>query len=355
MADNTAQTATSNFTLEDEDIYLRIISIPGFWLTLAVIGFALSAVTVISNGILILVIYKNPQRSFRSPPNFLIANLSASEFLLGIFVVYLVALRDLFRYFRVAVPYVGVFRNAIYIVLSATLLVGSTTIVALSITCYVAVNKPMMYKTRLTAERMKILISFIWIAALLISLFPATELPERMYSLVYLHTHVSLPAILLLVVYINVFRAHSRRTQEVYRSLKDSSGIRRRQIAARERSMLVVVVTIIALFFITYIPQYITHHLSHFCKGCRDSIAFHQIDIISSRFLFLSSAIDPFMYAWRIKKYRQALKNCLKNLFIIGGSRSMSRSTGRTLFAGKKFKDSDNYFPSPIHWRLGEH
>ena len=94
MADNTVQFTTTNST-QEEDVYLRIINIPGFWLTLAVIGFAMSAIIVISNSVLLLVIYKNPCRSFRSPPNILIANLSASEFLLGNFVVYLVALRDL--------------------------------------------------------------------------------------------------------------------------------------------------------------------------------------------------------------------------------------------------------------------
>ena len=354
MADNTVQFTTTNST-QEEDVYLRIINIPGFWLTLAVVGFAMSAVIVISNSVLLLVIYKNPCRSFHSPPNILIANLSASEFLLGIFVVYLVALRDLFRYLRVAVPYVGVFKNAIYVVLSATLFVGSSTIVALSMTCFVAINKPMVYKTRITEERMKILIGFIWIAAVLISFLPATELPERIYCLVYLHTHVSLPAILLLFVYIYVFRTLSRRTQEVCRSFKNSSGMQRRQTLARERNMLVAVVTILALFFITYIPQYTTLHLLYFCKSCTDSSTFHQIDIISSRFLFLSSAIDPFIYAWRIKKYRRALKNCWKNLMVIEGSRNISRPTGRTLFARINFTHSNSYFSSPVRSRTLEH
>lgn len=210
----------------------------------------------------------------------------------------------------------------------------------------------MVYKTRITEERMKILIGFIWTAAVLISFLPATELPERIYCLVYLHTHVSLPAILLLFAYIYVFRALSRRTQEVCRSFKNSSGMQRRQTLARERNMLVAVVTILALFFITYIPQYTTLHLSYFCKNCTDSATFHQIDIISSRFLFLSSAIDPFIYAWRIKKYRRALKNYP---IMIEGSRNISRPTGRTLFARINFTHSNSYFSSPVQSRTLEH
>ena len=52
-----------------------------------------------------VVVISDPCRSFRSPPSLHIVNLSASKFFLGTFFVYiyLVALRDLFRYLRVAV------------------------------------------------------------------------------------------------------------------------------------------------------------------------------------------------------------------------------------------------------------
>lgn len=302
-----------NSTVEDHDFYLRIINVPEFWLVLAVVGFAMSAVTVVSNAVLLFTIYKNPRQSFRTPPNFLIANLSSSEFLLGILVVFLVALRDVFRYLRLPVPYVEELKVFIYIVVSITLFVSSATIIAMSLTCYVAINNPMVYKTRITTRRIKILIALIWIVALLISFLPATNLPEKTYTLIYFHTHVSLPAILLTVTYVNVFRALSRRTHEARRSFKDTAMGRRHNFT-RERKMVKTIITVLALFYITYIPQYITLHLLYFCEGCQESVTFHKIDVILSRFLFLSSAIDPFIYAWRIPKYRRALRDCWKML-----------------------------------------
>lgn len=302
-----------NSTSEDYDFYLQIINVPEFWLGLALAGFALSAVIVVSNAILLFTIYKDPRQSFRTAPSFLIANLSASEFLLGILVVFLVALRDVFRYFGLPMPYAGLFKAVIYIVVSTTLFVCSATIIAMSLTCYVAINNPMVYKTRITTRRIKIAIVLIWIIALLMSFLPATNLHEKTYTLIYLHTHVSLPAILLTVTYIHVFRALSRRTQEARLSFKDSA-IRMRHALARERNMAITIITVLALFFITYIPQYTTLHLLYFCETCQRSVTFHKIDVVLSRLVFISSAIDPFIYAWKVPKYRRALRDCWKLL-----------------------------------------
>lgn len=65
------------------DVYLQIINEPEYWLTLAVVGFALSAVTVVANSILLATIWHDPLRSLRTPPCLLIANLSLADCLWG--------------------------------------------------------------------------------------------------------------------------------------------------------------------------------------------------------------------------------------------------------------------------------
>ena len=88
-----------------------------------------------------------------------------------------------------------------------------------------------------------------------------------------------------------------------------------RRALERERRMAVTIMIILVFFFLTYLPQYITIHLAYFCDSCEiseDSITFHKIDVVASRFLFLNSALNPFIYAWRMPKYRRALDACLK-------------------------------------------
>lgn len=298
------------------DIYIRIIDEPVFWLVLAVVGFALSAVITVANFIVIATIYRDPQKSLRTPPCLLIANLGSSDFLVGLCVVSLVAFRDVYRSLLQQVPLplsVGIF---VSYVLCTTLFVSSATMVALSLTCFVAINSPMEYKTKITKKRIYIFIVVIWVISALICFLPATKVPEQTYLLIYIHTHISVPALFLMVIYAKGFRALARRRRELHFNGHASDENNKRALE-RERNMAVTVFIILAIFYITYLPQFIMIHVARYCNSCEisdDSITFHKIDVISSRFVFLNSALNPFVYAWRMPKYRRALESCWKAL-----------------------------------------
>ena len=116
---------------------------------------------------------------------------------------------------------------------------------------------------------------------------------------------------LLTLIYVSVFRALARRSRDL--QLSGSKSISdNKHVLERQRKMTLTVIIILGLFFMTYMPQYITVHLLHFCKSCQESINFHKVDVAASRLLCLSSAMNPFVYAWRVPKYRSAFFECLK-------------------------------------------
>ena len=267
------------------DFYLRIINEPVYWLSLAVVGFALSAVTVVGNFILLATTWNDPHKSLRTPPCLLIANLSLADFLVGLCVVPLVAFRDVYRSFQQLVPLplsVGIMASY---VLCATLFVSSATIVAMSITCFVAINNPMQYKIKITKKRVYRLIAVIWITSLLICCVPLTNIPEKTYLLIYIHTHISLPALLLMVIYAKGFRALARRRRELLQNTHASDENNKRAFE-RERNMAVTVTILLVVFYTTYLPQFIMIHLANFCSPCEigeDSTTFHKVDVVASR------------------------------------------------------------------------
>ena len=303
----------SNTSDPSLDFYLTIIDDRAYWLTLAVIGFVFAFVIIVGNSLLLFVTFKDPRKSLRLlPPVLLITNLSASDLLLGLLNVFLVALRDVYRSRLVHMPFVGVFKAIMYTVLCTTLFVSSYSIIALSITCYVAISKPVEYKSIITRRRLKIYIALLWLVSIAMCGIPVTNIPERTYTLIYLHTHASLPAILLTVIYVKVFQTLVRRTRELQHGRYDSIAS---YALRRERRMAITIIIVLALFYITYMPQYVTLHLLYFCKSCQQSITFHKIDVALSRFLFINSAINPFIYAWRIPNYRRALYDSWKSFF----------------------------------------
>lgn len=298
------------------DIYVRLIDDPVFWLVLAIVGFALSTVITVANFIVMVTIYRDPQKSLRTPPCLLVANLASSDFLVGLCVVSLVAFRDVYRSLLQQVPLpvsVGMF---VSYVLCTTLFVSSATMVALSVTCFVAINSPMQYKRKITKKRACLFAIVIWIISALICFLPATKIPEQTYLLIYIHTHISVPALFLMVIYAKGFRALARRRRELQLNDHASDDSNKRALE-RERNMAVTVIIILTIFYITYLPQFIMIHVARYCSPCEiseDSTTFHKVDVITSRFVFVNSALNPFVYAWRMPKYRRALNSCLKAL-----------------------------------------
>jgi len=319
-----SEMATHNSSDPNYDFYLTIIDDKAYWLCLAVVGFILAIVIIVGNSILLFTTYRDPGRTLRTPPSFLITNLSASDLLLGLFNVVLVALRDVYRSRLEHMPHAMAFKAIMYTVFTSTIFASGYSIIAMALTCYVAINKPMEYKTIITKRRVKIFIAVLWVISLATCVLPVTNVSEKTYTLIYLHTHASLPAILLTVIYVNVFRALARRTRELelggYNSIASNS-------LERKRNMAVTIIIILSLFFISYMPQYITLHLLYFCESCQSSITFHKIDVALSRFLYINSAINPFVYAWRVPKYRRAFSDCLQILFCRARTRSHGTSS----------------------------
>lgn len=352
--------ALQNASDPNYDFYLSIIQDSTFWLALAISGFIVASVIVTVNSFLLFTIYKDPRRTLRSPPSFLIANLGVADLLFGLFTVFLVASRDVYRFNKVHMPYVTIFKAIMYTVLSATLFVSSYTMIAMSAACYVAINKPMDYKSIITKGRVKVFILILWIISLSACVLPATSISEKTYTMIYVHTHASLPAMLLTVIYVNVFRSLAKRKRELEVNGM-VSAINNAYLIERERKMSVTIIIILTMFYVSYMPQYITLHLLHFCSTCQQSITFHKIDVVFSRFLFINSAVNPFIYAWKIPRYRRAFTDCIKILLrkprqTIRDRSFSSRKAGQSLkeqsikdveltqYLGKMDKDHNNPF-----------
>ena len=272
-------------------------------LSSAVIMFTVASVTIIGNLLLLLTIRRNHRRLFRTPSTFLIANLGVSDLLAGLLVGNLVVVRDFHRYMQQEVP--DIIRVLIEVSEGLTLFISGCTIIALSADRYITVSDPMGYRSRVTKKRVKVFIILIWISSSLLCPLPLTGIDKKIYSIVYLHTHATVPILLLTAICLKIFRALKLHRREM-ETLQDSPMNRRRQMA-RERKMSHTVYIILTLFYLTLIPAYITIHIGCWYKGSDLYLrsVFRLADFFSTRLLFLNSAIDPYIYAWRIPKYRQ--------------------------------------------------
>ena len=292
---------------------------PVFFLSLAVVSSTLAILTIAGSLPLLLTIFKARHlrylrhlRLLPEVPSFmLVANLCVSDMMVGLVAFILVIVKDIYCYQNLPVP--EKMDAIIRCVLGLSFFASIGTIIALSYGRYIAAQNPFKYKCIVTKTRIKIVIAVIWTASLTLCFIPLANIPEKIYDIFYAYTYSLLPAVLLTVIYIKVFRALGERKREL-REAGITSAMRGKKIS-RERKMVVAFVMVLVLFYLTVLPDFITVHLRYFYEDFAQSLIFKKLEIIFSRLRFLNFVANPFLYAWRRPKYRKAFQACFANVF----------------------------------------
>lgn len=281
-----------------------------FLLSVTIIDFILATLTISGNLLLLTTILFDPLRCLRTPTTYFIANLAFSDLLIGLLIGYGRAVVEYFQYVDEAEPrWIAIVIN---IGGGATLISGIWTVIALALDRYLAVTDPLHYSERVTAHRVVLYISLSWpLAMALPAPYPFAEQSWPIFLLTFSHTHFTVPVLLLLAVYFRIFRSLSRRRSELLRLTTSISTMTLRHTLERERKMAITSLMILILFCTSFLPFYVKIQLLSFCK-CLESKPYRKFAFVAHIFLYISSLMDPFMYAWRVPKFRRSLRECFK-------------------------------------------
>lgn len=285
-------------------------NLSSFLLSLTITDFILATLTICGNLLLLITILFDPLRCLRTPTTYFIANLAFSDLLIGLLIGYGNAVDEYLQYADEGEP------RWIAIVINngggATLVSGIWTVIALALDRYVAVTDPLHYSERVTTRRVVLYILLSWLLAMVLPvpyLFAGQFWP--IVLLFFSHTHFTIPVFLLLVVYFRIFRSLSRRRLGLLRLTASISTMTLRHTLESEKKMTSTSLVILILFCASFLPFYVKIQIINFCK-CLDSKTYITFSFVVHIFLYLSSLIDPFMYAWRVPKFRRSLRECFK-------------------------------------------
>ena len=302
-----------------------------YFISQIILSIMFATPAVLFNVVLLISIYRDPGRNQlnQSPVTFLVVNLSVCDLLIGVLpgfgsLYYDIALfkrrsREDLAGVRILLSFVGVVAN----------IVSSCTIAAMSLDRFFAVSSPFQYRVRVTKAKIKVFLAVCWVYA---SLFSCLSLgvSRTVFVLLYCHLHASLPLIILPVVYWKTYsalRSHNNRVG----SLADEREAMNIAHRNRERKMISAFLLVLVLFYVTFLPQFIAQNMlvvqpSLYLKA--ESFLFFLYT--SNKFVLVNSSFNPFVYAWRIPKYRRAFKEVFRGC----GFRNRSTDTeagGRTM------------------------
>lgn len=249
-----------------------------------------SLAAAVGNGLLLVTIWKDPFKTFRTPTTFFIIGLAVADVLTGIIVCPIQASLSI-------AGYIGIKRNSLIFpflqkaesvaTFISLITMNSSYIILLSLTWsqFLAISSPHKHKGLVTKRRAKASLILTWAYTIVFAILYGVEKTVLFKVDLYVHTTGSL--LLLTIAYFCLYKAfkrHMRRLQS-----NNLSRVNRRQRQFTIVNLLLLMFVIVCTLPITVVSYLHIHHT----ESSTHSLKF---------------ALDPLIYAWRLTQYRQALK-----------------------------------------------
>ena len=280
-----------------------------YYLLQAILNVLVPTSGILSNLVLAVAIYRNPERNRQrfSPFSLLVMNLSMCDFLAAVvigfglccyhFLLLTGRTRQSLFFVTIVVNHVGIVTN----------IVSVCTISALSVERFYAISFPLCHKVRFRKGTVQAFLVACWLYAVLFAcLSPVLSYSE--FFLVYIHVHGTIPLICLPLVYWKTYaalRSHNIQVGNLSTVQRQPRELIHRN---RERKLVSAILLILVMFYITFMPSYIAINMSALRPSFFKSQSFSLFYGLSYVILLLNCIFNPFIYSWRIPQYRRAFK-----------------------------------------------
>uniref|UniRef100_A0A1A7X8V7 Adenosine receptor A1 n=1 Tax=Iconisemion striatum TaxID=60296 RepID=A0A1A7X8V7_9TELE len=209
-------------------------------------------------------------------------------------------------------------------------------LLAIAIDRYLRVKIPMSYKQVVTPRRAGTAVLLCWLVSIIVGLTPmlgwnnlqnlrdnGTLITDNSMVICKFETVISMnymvyfnffgwvlpPLVLMLAIYLEIFyMIHKQLNKKVTANHTDP-----RRYFGKELKLAKSLALVLFLFAVSWLPLHIHNCITLFCPDCNTPLYITYIAIILSH---ANSAVNPIVYAFRIKKFRTAFRKIWKQYML---------------------------------------
>ena len=290
--------------------------------TTAALSLLLALVTIPGNFLVCLAVFKDPYKSLKTPFTFFVVNLAVSDLIVGMVTEPISVLIHFREGFSLEIDYVWLIHMSYFISCTASVL----SLAALTADRFTAISYPLQYRARFGTKRASIITGLIWFVSCTLPFvyFKVGYLP---YTFVFANTAVALTFLIFLFTYARVLRGMRAQVVE-WESIRQSSQTEenraRVRAAAFEKNVTQAFMVMIGIFLCCYTPSCVMIYIMNLCSSC-GCYTIHVLRDLQFIFVLCSSALNPFLYAWRLPNFRRAFARILQSRRIADGTAPTSQ------------------------------
>ncbi|XP_015761249.1 PREDICTED: octopamine receptor-like [Acropora digitifera] len=293
----------------------------------AIVSLILALVTIPGNLIVCIAVLKDPLKSLKTPFTFFVVNLAVADLVVGVVTEPLSVLTHFREGFSLEVRhYVVPIHMSYFISCTASVL----NLAALTADRFVAISYPLQYRVRFTTTRATVIAGLIWLVSFSLPLI-YFEVGYLRYAFVFANTAVALTLVIFLFTYVRTVRAMRAQVSQwdgMRQSSQSEDNRARIRAASVEKNITQAFMVMLGFFLCCYIPSCIIIYMMNFCSSC-NCTTIHVFRDLQFIFVLSSSALNPFVYAWRLPNFRTAFKKILRSRKIHDTATSSSRQENR--------------------------
>lgn len=198
-------------------------------------------------------------------------------------------------------------------------------VMAFTFAQYVAVAFPLKYKRLISVRKTLVCVGIIWTYVTLFELSQTMGVPIEVIQKIDLYLHSTFSLFFTIVTYVLLQVAFRKQMAErsvtlhLTNSASMSTGAsieipprEQNRTSNVERNFVRLNLLLIVILLVCSQPSAILWYIYLYAgESTRKSQTLFVVRVIADNTLYLKFLLDPFIFAWRLPKYRKALKNAL--------------------------------------------
>ena len=275
------------------------------YLSVALLLSLLSASIIFGHGLMLIVLWKDPFKRFRTAATLFVFGMASANFLSGICAGPLLVFRICANYLSLNFSGLETLSNAASFLLYWTTSVSYLSMLGLSLCQYIGVKIPHKQQELVTKKHTATFLAIITCASLLIPSLLILGVRPSLVEKLQLHIAFQLSNFLLCAVYAALGVEYLRQVKRALDSIKSTASC----VRVRDRNFTRANLLLLASVTVLSVPIMITWHISMYGQTLFSSEAgLRTSKSITIIVFYLKISLDPLIYCLRLSIYRRAFK-----------------------------------------------